>query len=153
MNGIELIAKERKRQQTDEGITLLHDDQHQAGELVKAAACYALVTQNIPISCGHDTLWPWDRAWFKPKGPLQDLVRAGALIAAELDRLLRQQRQAPEAHTSVPCPFCGAMKTYPDEVLVDDENQYFQVCSACGCEGPSSPCPALAIMLWDQRAV
>lgn len=34
--------------------------------------------------------WPddWDLTWWKPKGKIEDLVRAGALIAAELDRLL-----------------------------------------------------------------
>jgi hypothetical protein len=34
--------------------------------------------------------WPWGTSWFKPSGDdIRDLVKAGALIAAEIDRLQR----------------------------------------------------------------
>jgi hypothetical protein len=37
--------------------------------------------------------WPWDQDWWKPSpDPIRNLVKAGALIAAEIDRL---QRLAP----------------------------------------------------------
>ena len=31
--------------------------------------------------------WPWDKESFKPTTSLRDLVKAGALIAAAIDRL------------------------------------------------------------------
>jgi hypothetical protein len=34
-------------------------------------------------------IWPWDRKWWKPKDRRRDLVRAGALILAEIERLDR----------------------------------------------------------------
>jgi hypothetical protein len=34
--------------------------------------------------------WPWDEKWWKPStNPIRNLVKAGALIAAEIDRLQR----------------------------------------------------------------
>jgi hypothetical protein len=76
--GVELIAAERERQKAVEGWTPEHDAQHTNGEMAVAAASYAL---------GDSTLWPWSWAWYKPKERLDDLVRAGALIAAEIDRI------------------------------------------------------------------
>lgn len=38
---------------------------------------------------GPTTVWPWDWAWWKPKNPRRDLVRAAALIIAEIERLDR----------------------------------------------------------------
>jgi hypothetical protein len=36
--------------------------------------------------------WPWDERWWKPSNdPIRDLVKAGALIAAEIDRLQRSE--------------------------------------------------------------
>lgn len=35
--------------------------------------------------------WPWPSKWWKPKSQRRDLVRAGALILAEIERLDRQQ--------------------------------------------------------------
>lgn len=33
--------------------------------------------------------WPWGSSWWKPKDPRRDLVRAGALILAEIERIDR----------------------------------------------------------------
>jgi hypothetical protein len=33
--------------------------------------------------------WPWSQDWWKPTNPRRDLVKAGALIAAEIERLDR----------------------------------------------------------------
>lgn len=37
--------------------------------------------------------WPWSREWWKPKNPRRDLVKAGALIVAEIERLDRLEAQ------------------------------------------------------------
>lgn len=91
MTGIELIAAERKRQIEVEGWTAEHDRQHKSGELALAAACYA-VPDNKRYWGGGTILirlWPWDWEWWKPSpnDRIRELVKAGALIAAEIDRL------------------------------------------------------------------
>ena len=86
--GIELIAEERNRQITKENWTTEHDDEHDKMELALAAECYISAAQGMPQS----DMWPWDRQSYKPSGsidPMKDLIRAGALIAAEIDRLQR----------------------------------------------------------------
>lgn len=90
MNGVELIAAERERQKTVEGWSADHDAAHADGSLARAAACYALSSAKglTPHAvAGHiHGLWPWSQRWWKPKTPIRDLARAGALIAAEIDR-------------------------------------------------------------------
>lgn len=96
MNGVERIAAERRRQVDSEGWTPEHDDEHQRDELAWAAVCYA--APSIVFSQGRDP-WPWAREWDKrPRHAAQGetlqsrmraLEKAGALIAAELDRLQR----------------------------------------------------------------
>lgn len=78
MTGAELIAQERQRQVEQEGWTPEHDARHVNGELAEAAAAYAT---------GTLSLWPWGLSWWKPKDRISNLVRAGALIAAEIDRI------------------------------------------------------------------
>lgn len=85
------VLAERRRQVTEEGWTPAHDDAHSNFELSAAAACYAL---RAPLPHDHDDLgvpmqWPWSQEWWKPKGPRSDLVRAGALILAEIERIDR----------------------------------------------------------------
>ena len=86
------------RQIDEEGWSADHDNNHQPGELARAAAAYA-----IHMAKFHDAealgakytmkarpdVWPWDRRWWKPKNPRRDLVRAAALIVAEIERLDR----------------------------------------------------------------
>ena len=112
--GIELIAEERQRQIEKEGWSAEHDEQHTKGELALAAALYA---SPIPLFERRETHgavtfkdpWPWwDQieitrygdgsttkvpAWDKraKHSRLRKLVIAGALIAAEIDRLQRKQ--------------------------------------------------------------
>jgi hypothetical protein len=92
------IAAERQRQIDVEGWTLDHDDEHSDGELAKAAGCYALHAGgrrdfvHAPSRLGNVTQprgWPWCQTWWKPKGPRHDLIRAAALIVAEIERLDR----------------------------------------------------------------
>lgn len=92
MNGIESIAAERQRQVEAEGWTAEHDDAHARGEIANAAFSYVWSA----MTGGHEmspprppVWWPWATAWWKPKNRRADLVRAGALIAAEIDRLDR----------------------------------------------------------------
>ncbi len=85
MTGIDLIAAERKRQQIAEHWSSTHDDMHINRELTKAAICYAAVGV-IDIDSRH---WPWTPGWWKPRDRVRNLVKAGALIAAEIDRLQR----------------------------------------------------------------
>jgi hypothetical protein len=108
-SGIELIAEERQRQITAEGWTAEHDDEHKGAEMADASAVYASAAGAIargadPIEL-HDSSeggwsvyigidaqinWPWDEKWLKlSRDPIRNLVRAGALIAAEIDRLQR----------------------------------------------------------------
>jgi hypothetical protein len=91
--GAELIAAERKRQMSEEGWTPGHDDGHAECELVCAAACY--LNEHAKIPTVHSFIdWPWDLRFWKPSDdPIRNLVKAGALIAAEIDRLKRLEEQ------------------------------------------------------------
>lgn len=93
-SGIELIAQERRRQIDAEGWTPEHDDEHVNGELIASARCYAKYAQYQPTGTAdgnHPQWWPWDDEHWKPSpDPIRNLVKAGALIAAEIDRLQRK---------------------------------------------------------------
>jgi hypothetical protein len=95
MTGIELISEERKRQIHFEGFDKSHDLKHGEDELALAGAVYA-----IPADKRHAgalsvtrTYWPFESYMFKPdetgtiEGRIKELSKAGALIAAEIDRL------------------------------------------------------------------
>ena len=82
------VAAERRRQIEAEGWTPEHDDEHSVGELAKAAACYALVSAGFNPDATI-TVWPWHRLWWKPSDKRRNLVKAGALILAEIERLDR----------------------------------------------------------------
>jgi hypothetical protein len=95
MNAIELIAAERQRQIDVEGWVEAHDDEHDGGQLAKAAACYALAAGGVPHSSGFRggafLFWPWDWRHWKPtpSDRIRELTKAGALIVAEIERLQR----------------------------------------------------------------
>ncbi|TXN24008.1 hypothetical protein [Methylobacterium sp. WL9] len=116
------VLAERRRQVEAEGWTPEHDDTHSKGEMVRAAANYAAMSgmilangandcdrtfgpplSGLGYSAGWDyhlqtTLdWPWSRQWWKP-GPVRPmLVKAGALILAEIERLDRASLPAAPA--------------------------------------------------------
>jgi hypothetical protein len=83
--GVKLIAAERQRQVREEGWTPEHDAQHRGGQLRVAALCYACHAGDYRLQ--PPLIWPWHPDSWKPKDAITDLVRAGALIAAEIDRL------------------------------------------------------------------
>lgn len=90
------VIDERRRQITAEGWSPIHDDEHCNGEIARAAATYALYELGVPGSLrlqldhGMQPLWPWDWDWLKPKGPRRNLVRAAALLLAEIERIDRK---------------------------------------------------------------
>ena len=102
---IDEIAAERARQMTQEGWedehgnpegwSRKHDDrEHFQGHLARAAAAYAVNATELRDIVILRTrlpkwLWPWEEQWWNPKNPRRDLVRAAALIVAEIERLDR----------------------------------------------------------------
>ncbi|KVX33434.1 hypothetical protein WT32_02500 [Burkholderia anthina] len=86
------VIAERRRQVDQEGWTPQHDDEHANGELATAAGAYALFNDSAPAPF----FWPWDASWWKPTGRRRNLVKAGALILAEIERLDRDADLAGE---------------------------------------------------------
>ncbi len=108
------VLAERSRQVNAEGWLVEHDDNHTDGSLALAAACYAAgdairsksVVAIVDVSLRGEcpvwgkrkfrvpALWPesWAHWWWKPKDRRADLVRAGALILAEIERLDRRAK-------------------------------------------------------------
>lgn len=90
------VIAERLRQIGDEGWTAEHDDEHGDGSMAIAAACYALppgMRQMTEMSCPWG--WPWSPEWWKPKDRRKDLVRAAALLLAEIERMDRTKGLTP----------------------------------------------------------
>lgn len=101
MTGIELISAERQRQIEKEGWTPKHDDSHTSGELALMGAAFALSTYTFArlesSVVGEVGAYFGDDDWFKVKAgddPIRNLAKAGALIAAEIDRI---ERMRPES--------------------------------------------------------
>ena len=118
--GNELIREERWRQVYEEGRDSGCDAEYRNDQLACAAACYAM-PHDIRVSAiagaqkAVPALWPWDAKWWKPGfepplrdrghrpspprgdeqlvGRIRELVKAGALIAAEIDRLQGKRRE------------------------------------------------------------
>lgn len=90
MGALEDIAAERKRQIEVEGWSRDHDGGHTDGSLAAAGACYAIGKSAVSNIEGHIVrLWPWGDEWWKPSDVRRNLVKAGALILAEIERLDR----------------------------------------------------------------
>lgn len=107
-DGITMIAAERERQVSEEGWTAEHDlECGKAGALALAAAAYALPAGSqhrqprwfVTIdNDGHRNaelvaippFWPWAVDAWKPTPDdrVRELTKAGALCAAEIDRLV-----------------------------------------------------------------
>ena len=104
-NVIKEIEAERRRQISEEGYDDDHDDKHYEGQLARAAYCYTrhaatdtlhkfalqMVTEG---SC--PPMWPWHVRHWKPKDRRSDLIKAAALIAAEVERLDRLEAKNAE---------------------------------------------------------
>lgn len=91
--GVKAIAAERERQLQAEGFSRDCDQQYREGELARAATAYVqLAAMDLQVGTrSHIALqeppffWPWAPEWWKPVDARRDLVRAGALIAAQID--------------------------------------------------------------------
>jgi hypothetical protein len=102
-SGADLIAAERRRQIDVEGWGAANDDGNTCYELLTAAAIY-ISSSRLTLACARHGVdaapaieslvadWPrtWHPKWFKSTTAIRDLVKAGALIAAEIDRLQRK---------------------------------------------------------------
>lgn len=104
------IFVERQRQIEVEGWTPEHDDAHEQGALAIAGGWYAINADShnwidvmgvagrpdssSKISAAFNEVngyyaWPFGLEWWKPKNTRNDLVRAAALIVAEIERIDR----------------------------------------------------------------
>jgi len=100
--GAELITVERRRQVDEEGYTAAHDAVHNRCEMLHAAQSYLELGEFLAFTGRDDAerfylgrppradVWPWSLEYWKPdySSPIRNLVKAGALIAAEIDRLV-----------------------------------------------------------------
>lgn len=76
------VTRERMRQVMVEGFTATRDDGYTNNELPRAAVAYAgYPSDHWP--------WPWPLSWWKPTTRRRDLVKAAALLIAEIERLDR----------------------------------------------------------------
>lgn len=89
------VLAERQRHITAEGWTPKHDDEHSDGSLAVAAACYAIANHPHAGGLKARDLWEWT-GWgsraFKPWDSRRNLVRAAALLLAEIERMDRGAR-------------------------------------------------------------
>ena len=83
------VLAERQRQIEAEGWTPERDDRYTSCELAAAAATYATCTQANQLQICGVTVWPWPLHWWKPTSYRRNLVKACALILAEIERLDR----------------------------------------------------------------
>lgn len=98
-DGVMRIALERARQVKDEGYTLKEDRTYTWPALARAASCYAMQASldsggRASTRESAPSRWPFGREWWKPgkddtnASKIRELEKAGALIAAEIDRLM-----------------------------------------------------------------
>ena len=107
---IDDVVAERQRQINAEGWNEAHDDQHGDRSLALAGVCYArqYADRSWLLDASADGAerykadeppddWPdsWSVEWWKPKNPRRDLVRAAALLIAEIERLDRAEQRCP----------------------------------------------------------
>lgn len=91
----ELIGDERRRQVETYGWSEEHDAEHRNAELARAAWSYlsdylSRAGASPAGAPAAETAWPWEPELFKPTAgdAVRQLVKVGALVAAEIDRLL-----------------------------------------------------------------
>lgn len=102
----QMFSDERQRQVSEEGWTPEHDDEHVNGELADAAAGYAsprklyrdpLIREDGTINLEVRYLYPFNNPYFRErKDRKRQLIIAGALLIAELERLERAEAKSEE---------------------------------------------------------
>jgi hypothetical protein len=102
--GIEIIAKERKRQIEELGYDYSNDELYANEQLSRAGATYAMpkfiriMYQSFSFKNGEQKFfprwWPWDEKYWKPTpgDRIKELAKAGALIAAQIDWIQNNQK-------------------------------------------------------------
>jgi hypothetical protein len=100
------VLAERQRQIQKEGWTEAHDDRHSEGEMARAASCYAMgstmsfepMEPRRGMFSVINLLWPseWSWLWWKPGSPRRMLVKAAALLLAEIERIDRAEARERE---------------------------------------------------------
>lgn len=104
---MEAVWHERVRQEHVECFTPGYDDNYVKGEMSRAAASYAInASVYVAMLAGGASqdqvdrasaaasvpgTWPWPKAAWKPRDPRRNLVRAAALLIAEIERLDRAE--------------------------------------------------------------
>lgn len=87
------VLKERVRQVEGEGYGVESDDGYTDYQLPRAAICYAIKAAGLP-SHRATLYWPFPAPAFKPTERRANLVKAAALLLAEIERLDRAESPA-----------------------------------------------------------
>lgn len=83
------VIAERRRQIDVEGWSASHDDfEHSRGALAHAGGQYA-INADWKSSDRHPVGWRWAHEWWKPTDFRRNLVKAAALILAEIEKFDR----------------------------------------------------------------
>ena len=85
------VLAERRRQIEEERWTREHDDEMEPGQLSEAASCYAWHALHNVLPHRAPFFWPFAPDMWKPTTARRDLVKAAALIVAEIERLDREE--------------------------------------------------------------
>jgi hypothetical protein len=104
MTPLDVIAAERRRQIEKEGFSPARDDAYDNGELLAAARCYI---------AGDGTRWPWAPSWWKPRDRRSNLIRAGALLQADLERLQRKAERTARHRAAIARALAGEEARVP----------------------------------------
>lgn len=117
--GARLVADERWRQIREEGFELEDDLRYDPDTLARAAGSYLMAaTADHPEEAPVPGAWPWDAETWKPSASkVRNLVKAAALLVAEVDAALYRERftdppspeelatrSAPTPASMFPCP-------------------------------------------------
>ena len=121
---LKLIKVERKRQIEEEGHALDHDDRHTRGELPIAAVDLLLAPTDESRSELNHPSDAWGLVERHGKGDdIRRLAIAGALVVAEMERILRKEvkvHQWDEEHVGVAREAYSVVKTFLHRVYSND---------------------------------
>jgi hypothetical protein len=92
MNEVLTEIRNERIKQIEKGYTPEHDDRHSDGALVKAACCYAMGYKPYTQLQPDETLWPFAQADWRPEGARANLIKAAAMLVAEIERIDRDDK-------------------------------------------------------------
>ena len=147
------IRSERVRQIEVEGWSYENDDRLVSGELAVGASIYA----NHAGSPDHErkaqqyigvppSRWPFCNSWWKPRSRREDLIRAAALIVAEIERLDRLGYGASEVVANSNAePFYSRQRAHfsTEDQLYDWINKTIDEAKAAGAKWVRSSCASV----------